>query len=199
MTRRLFRLTSRQRQQLRALMKTAVQARTYRRALALLERDRGTPVEQVAAMLGLHRATVSAWCQRYQRLQHPEALTDRPGRGRRRLLTPECLRVLHEALQYKPDQLGYMATEWTVPLLLEHLLRLTQVRVSDDTLRRQLHRMRYRFKRPRYVLVPDAEQEYITPRAEAAASDSSPLGRAGGGRNRSALVSAAAGRLVAAG
>ena len=199
MTRRLFRLTSPQRQQLRALMKTTDQARAYRRALALLQRDRGTPLEQVAAMLGLHRATISAWCQRYQRQQHPEALRDRPGRGRRRLLTPECLRVVHKALQHKPDQLGYMATEWTVPLLLEHLHRLTQVRVSDDTLRRQLHRMRYRFKRPRYVLVPDVEQEKKTPRAEATSSDSSPLGRAGGGRNRSAAVSAAAGRLVAAG
>lgn len=41
-----------------------------------------------------------------------------------------------------------MATEWTVPLLLEHLHWLTQVRISDDTLRRKLHRMRYRFKHP---------------------------------------------------
>ena len=144
----LFRLTPRQRHRLRALMKTASDARMYRRALALLERDRGTPVEQVAAMLGLHRSTISAWCRRYQQQQHPQALVDRPGRGRRRLLTPACLRVVRQALRHKPDQLGYTATEWTVPLLPEHLHRMTQVRISDDTLRRPLHRMRYRFKRP---------------------------------------------------
>ena len=49
-----------------------------------------------------------------------------------------------------------LARRLTVPLLLEHLYRRTEVRVSDDTLRRQLHRMRDRFKRPRYVPVPDA-------------------------------------------
>lgn len=150
-----FRLTPRQRQQLHALMKTSTDVRTYRRALALLARDRGTPVEEVAAMLGLHRSTISNWSQRYQQQGHPRALVDQAGRGRRRLLTPALLDVLQQALQHKPDQLGYMATEWTVPLLLEHLHRLTGVRVSDDTLRRQLHRMRYRFKRPRYVLMPD--------------------------------------------
>lgn len=170
-----FHLTPRQRRQLRALLKRSLDARVYKRALALLARDQGLPVQQVAALLGLHRSTVGNWSRQYQRQPHPRTLADRQGRGRHRLLTPPALRVLRQALRSKPDRLGYMATEWTVPLLLEHLQRVAEVRVSDDTLRRQLHRMRYRFKRPRYVLVPDALAEKKTARAPATSSNRSPL------------------------
>lgn len=43
----------------------------------------------------------------------------------------------------------------TVPLLIEHMHRVGGLCLSEDTIRRQLHRMGYRYKRPRYVLVPD--------------------------------------------
>ena len=60
----LFRLTPRQRRRLRALMTSTADTSSYRRALALLERDQGNAVEQVAAMMGLHRSTISAWWYR---------------------------------------------------------------------------------------------------------------------------------------
>jgi hypothetical protein len=44
--------------------------------------------------------------------------------------------------------------------LLQEVLEIaTGVRVSEDTLRRALHRLDYVCKRPRYDLIPDPERE----------------------------------------
>lgn len=43
--------------------------------------------------------------------------------------------------------------------ILEHLHRVCAVSLSEDPIRRQLHCMDYRYKRPWYLLVPDPLQE----------------------------------------
>ena len=63
---------------------------------------------------------------------------------------------------HAPDQLGYPAVNWTVPLLREALQDGTGHWVSDDTVRRALDRLGYTWKRPRYVLDPDPELENKT-------------------------------------
>ena len=50
-----------------------------------------------------------------------------------------------------PLRLGYMATEWTVPLLAGHLSRKYGCRVAPRTLRRRMKRLGLRWKRPRHV------------------------------------------------
>jgi transposase len=45
---------------------------------------------------------------------------------------------------------GYAATDWTVPLLRTELLRRGYA-LSERTLRRTLHRLGFRWKRPTYV------------------------------------------------
>ena len=65
----------------------------------------------------------------------------------------------HTHVWQSPDQLGYPAVNWTIPLLQEQLGRCTGQWPSEDTLRRQLHRLDYVWKRPRYVLDPDPELE----------------------------------------
>src|SRR5262249_4984109 len=57
---------------------------------------------------------------------------------------------------------GYPHASWTVPLLQEVLEAATGLSVSEDTLRRALHRLDYVCKRPRYDLVPDPEREKKT-------------------------------------
>jgi hypothetical protein len=51
--------------------------------------------------------------------------------------------LLGELLGRSPQEVGYFAAQWTVPLLREHLAGRTGRPVSDDTLRRELQRRRY--------------------------------------------------------
>ena len=64
--------------------------------------------------------------------------------------------VLTERLAADPQTRGHQATGWTVPLLRTELAAAGCV-VSPKTVRRALHRLGYRWKRPQYVLGrPDA-------------------------------------------
>ena len=93
----------------------------------------------------------------------PQSLRDdqRPGRPPR--CTKEIEARLADLLAVSPDQLGYLAVNWTVPLLQDHFKHERGIHFSDDTLRRALHRLGYVWKRYRYVLDPDPELEKKTP------------------------------------
>lgn len=56
-------------------------ARTYKRALALLELDRGRTFTEVATIVGVTKQTASAWATKY-RETGLELLTDKPRPGR---------------------------------------------------------------------------------------------------------------------
>lgn len=152
------RLSAPQRRQLRALVHSTSDLRLYRRALAVLLLDEAQDAHAVARWLGVSRATVFGWQQRFFTQGHSRALLDRAGRGRRSQWSSALVRTLRQTLERPPMLRGYQATEWTVPLLCAHLHFVTDETVSPTSLRRQLHRMGYRYKRPRYVLVPDADR-----------------------------------------
>ena len=59
--------------------------------------------------------------------------------------------TLEALLAANPQQQGQLATGWTVPLLRAELERAGH-RVGEHTVRRQLHRSGWRWKRPKYVL-----------------------------------------------
>jgi transposase len=59
--------------------------------------------------------------------------------------------MLAELMPSAPAAHGYRHPAWTTPLLLAHLRR-EGVEASDTTVRRALHRLGYRWKRPRFVL-----------------------------------------------
>src|SRR3954452_11310592 len=94
---------------------------------------------------------VRGWTERYLATHDAAALADRPRRGRPHSapqLTPRCLTA---ALARDPRGCGYQATSWTVPLLRHDLQQRHGITVSARTLRRRLHEVDYRWKRPRYV------------------------------------------------
>ena len=155
-------LTAAQRRQLRRQLQHPGGARPYRRAVALLEVGRGQPVAEVADLLGVSRQSVHNWVQAYRRDPGPQALADGYGVGRPSLWTPRLLALLQEALRRRPDQLGYLAVNWTVPLLREHLGCAGDRWLSEDTIRRELDRLGYVWKRYRYVLPADPQREKKT-------------------------------------
>jgi transposase len=150
-------LTRWQRRRLERQLRSARDARVYRRTLAILEVGGGEPVEAVARRLRVTPRVVYRWVGSYARGHDPAALGDRSRSGRPRRLTDRGRVVLGELLGRSPQALGGYATEWTVPLLHKYLVRRLRRRPSAETVRREVHRLGYTWKRSRYVLAPDPE------------------------------------------
>ena len=67
--------------------------------------------------------------------------------------------VLDGLLRQKPSALGYQSPGWTLSLLATHLQGRCGHRPSRSTLRRRLHALGWRWKRPRYVFLhPDPQR-----------------------------------------
>jgi transposase len=158
-----FRLKAPQRRRLRGLLHETSDLGTYRRCLALLEVDSGRPVADVARALGVTRQSVHNWIARLGEAGRADDLVDRYRGGRPSALGEDDVESLVALLGRSPQHLGSPAANWTVPLLREFLRRATGADVSEPTVRRQLRRLGYVWKRPRYVLDPDPEREKKTP------------------------------------
>jgi transposase len=152
-------LTGVQRQRLQACLDVPHSAGFSRRALALLAVDDGQSVADVAAWLGVSRQSIYHWWQAFAESPCPETLADHYGVGRPSLWTRRLERLLRRGLGQRPDKWGYPGMNWTVPLLRQYLYDQAGVWLSEDTVRRQLQRLGYVWKRYRYVLPPDPERE----------------------------------------
>lgn len=143
-------LTKQERSDLAQAVGTARQVRQWRRyrAIQLLAEDQ-TP-QEVAAVLGCSLASVYNWAATWQQ-DGQAGLSEAKHAGRTRTLDAAALRLLERWLLTDPQTVGEQTTGWTVPLL--HT-RLTQAGypISQRTLRRALHRLGWRWKRPKYVL-----------------------------------------------
>jgi transposase len=177
----VIRLTARKRRQIRDRLRAARDASYSKRLVALLELDRGTPVADVADLLGVSRQSVYNWADGYRASADPDTLRDRYGVGRPSSWTAELRGLLRAALPHRPERLGYAGVNWTVPLLREYLGDSGGLRLSDDTIRRHLDRLGYVWKRSRYVLPPDPEREKKTGHPPAAGGVAAAGRRAGGG------------------
>jgi transposase len=192
-------LTPYERRQLRQQLHHTSDARLYQRLLAVLEVDQGRPVNEVARLLNVSGQSVYNWIDRFCQQRQLADLVDRYGSGRPTLWAEERVTVLRALLGSAPDQWGYLANDWTAPLLQEQLLRCTGPAFAEDTVRRELHRLGYVWKRGRYLLAPDPELEKKTADSQEGPGATAPERLAGRRRNRLAAVPAAAGRLGAAG
>jgi transposase len=144
---------------LKTLLRTCADARIYKRTLAILEISRGRSVTEVSTLLGVGRKSIYNWLDAFLSHPVPESLEDDHRTGRPTLWRGDVVKCLERALGSEPDEFGYQAVGWTTPLLREHLKAYTKVSISDNTVRAQLHRMRYAWKRPRYVLIPDPDRD----------------------------------------
>jgi transposase len=129
---------------------SARQVRQWRRyrAIQLLAEDQ-TP-QQGAAVLGCSLASVYNWAATWHQ-QGRQGLAEARPAGRTRLLDTEALRLLEHWLETDPQTLGEQTTGWTVPLLPTRLTRAGYP-ISQRALRRAVHRLGWRWKRPKDVL-----------------------------------------------
>ena len=134
-------LTTWQRRRLRDQLTETHASRVHRRTLAVLEFDRGRPVADIARMLRVSRQSVYNWIEAYRDAHDPVDLVDAAHVGRPHLLDEDGTALLRSLLDCSPQDLGYFATNWTVPLLQEHLQHTTGQFLSDETIRRGLRRL----------------------------------------------------------
>jgi transposase len=151
-------LTFGQRRRLEQQLNATRDARIYRRTLAVLEVISGEPVQAVARRLQVNPRSVYNWLAAYDGDRRPDALADRDRSGRPTVFDQPQRDRLRDLLTQSPQARGYPDTTWTVPLLRQHLQEHAALNPSEDTLRRELRRLRYSWKRPRYRLDPDPER-----------------------------------------
>jgi transposase len=192
-------LTSYERRKLRQQLHDTNDARLYRRLLAVLQIDQGTPVSEVARLLQVSSQSIYNWIDRFGQGRQAALLADQERSGRPTLWTEERVAWLRALLASSPDRWGYFANDWTIPLLQEQLRYCTGPALAEDTVRRELHRLGYVWKRGRYLLDPDPELEKKTADSQKSPEFAAPERAAGRRRDRPAAVSAAAGRLGPAG
>ena len=173
------RLTLAQMQQLEDQLTHTDDVRLYRRTLALLMWGRGASVSEIASLLQVHRQSVYNWLTSYTSSADPACLRDALRCGRPPRWTTQTEALLADTIAVPPDQKGYLAVNWTVPLLQDHLEQESSTRFSDDTIRRALHRLGYVWKRYRYVLEPDPDLEKKTPDSWPTARSASTMRGAG--------------------
>ena len=139
---------------LRRAIRDAKQGRLVVRLQAVLLVASGFRPDKAAKLTGQSRRTVFNLLSRYRRRRRPADLADRPRTGRPKAVPVITAgRIRREYLRH-PMALGYMSTEWTVPLLAGHLSRQYGCQVKAHTLRRRLKAMGLAWKRPRYVYHP---------------------------------------------
>lgn len=150
-----FKLNSRDRHALNAILASTTDARMLRRAYALKQLDEGAPVKDVAAMLQVTRQSVYNWLKRIDK-QPSQPLTvrlcdgDRSGRPSRLKGTIEPL--IDRVIDASPHDYGYQAATWTAPLLAAYLKKYHKIAASVPSIRQALVRLNIRWKRPRHTL-----------------------------------------------
>lgn len=150
----MLKLTEPERAALEAAARNERRARQWRRYRAVLLLGEAGPA--VAAAVGGSRASVDAWAAAWRR-DGLSGLREQPRSGRPSRLAGDGAAVLDALMATDPQAHGQHATGWTVPLLRTELVRAGYI-VGERTIRRALHALGWRGKRPKYVLGrPDAD------------------------------------------
>ena len=126
-------LSEEHRDHLTSLLKAGdTPARTYKRARALLELDRGRTFTDVAEMVGVVVQTASTWAKKYK-MSGLDVLTDEPRPGRPRVIDGLQRAKITSLACSKPPE-GYK--RWSLRLLADKAVELELVdEISPGTVR----------------------------------------------------------------
>lgn len=143
-------LTAADRRTLERAATAARRVRVWRRYRAVLLLDAGRSATEVAQTLGCSGSSVYGWAATW-RDRGMAGLRGRSHGGGVARLETRTGPLLEELLATDPHARGHAATGWTVPLLRTELAAAGVV-AGERTIRRALHRLGWRWKRPKYVL-----------------------------------------------
>jgi transposase len=143
-------LTPTERADLEAAAAAEPRVRRWKRYQAILLRAEGQTVAAVAAALRCSLASVYAWTAAWRQTGVAGLQEGGHGGGKPKLGAGGET-MLRGLLDEDPQARGHQTTGWTVPLLRTELAQAGYT-VGERTIRRALHRLGYRWKRPRYIL-----------------------------------------------
>jgi transposase len=127
------------------------------RAHILLLLDAGHTWEDVSATLFCSSRTIDRWVKRFDREGVEAVAGHKPGRPFRFGAGWLALAVAWITTQ-SPREFGFARSRWCCEVIALLMLRVHDLQVSRETVRRWLHRGGLVYRRPRPVLKPDEEE-----------------------------------------
>lgn len=154
-------LTPQQRKDLILRMKRETKpSRRLRMHIVLLASDGRSPTE-IARVLYCSRTTIYAISSRFLR-EGRAAFDDRQARGPRPLLGGAVRERVERLLEEgSPVEHGWLRSRWSCKLVALQLFRERLAEVSRETVRRTVHRLSFRWRRPRPVPPEKDSEEQI--------------------------------------
>ena len=147
------RLNRRERLNLMEAAKYGDDARIVNRTRAVLLSEQGKRLSEISDLLDMAETCVATWIRRYE-AKGIDGLYDRPRSGRPRKANRDYERRMLRLMKKPPQRHDHNLpwSLWTVDRLRLQLTSEGFPDVSDDTVRRILHRHRYGFLRPKLDL-----------------------------------------------
>lgn len=143
----------------RLYRKTDIPRVRTRAQMVLLSAEQGLKAEEIAKIVRESSVTVLTWLKRYI-AEGVEGLQDAPRAGRTLTVTEEFRKQLLEKVRRRPRSLGLEYSMWTLQRLADYLAEQTGIRVSDETIRRELAKEGIVFSRPQHTISsPDPEYQ----------------------------------------
>jgi transposase len=144
-------------QELKRMMQQEVGRVSQRAHMVVLSIHRKS-VPQIAQLFETCRATVRFWIKRFN-AEGPAGLYDRDRSGRPPKATQELKDAIVQLVQDDPLKEGYLATFWTVAMLVLALVGRVGMKLSPSTVRRVLHHLGLSWGRPRLAMPDKVDPE----------------------------------------
>ena len=139
--------------------KTEVPRVRTRAQMVLLSAEKKLKAEEIAEVVRESAVTVLRWLHRYIS-EGIEGLKDAPRAGRSSVVTEAFRKRLLEVVRRRPRSMGLEYSMWTLQRLADFLAEETGIRVSDETIRRELAKEGIVFSRPQHTNAsPDPEYQ----------------------------------------
>lgn len=147
-------------QALDELYRTTKDVRLRQRAqMILLAVEKQMVAAEVAEIVRQDEQTVRRWFKRYL-AEGIKGLKDAPRPGGQRTVTEEYRTKLITSVRRRPRSLGQPYSMWSLQRLADYMAEETGIRVSDETVRRQLKAEGIVLSRPQHkISSPDPEYE----------------------------------------
>jgi len=139
--------------------KTEVPRVRTRAQMVLLSAEKGLKAEEIADIVRESSVTVLRWLHRYM-AEGIQGLMDAPRSGRSSVVTDEFRQRLLEVVRRRPRSLALEYSMWTLQRLADFLAEDLGIRISTETLRRELAKEEIVFSRPQHTISsPDPEYQ----------------------------------------
>jgi transposase len=151
-------LSAEQQAELEKLYHTTRDVRIRTRVqMILLSSEQGLVAHEIGRIVRESADSVVRWLKRYL-AEGVAGLHDLPRSGARSQINAVFIQQLVNAFRRRPRSLGQPFSLWTLQRLADYMAEQTGIRVSDDTVRRQLLSQAIVLSRPQHkVSSPDPE------------------------------------------